>query len=211
MQNKRRSNSLRKPKVQKWIAGNTVQDILNIIDGDYINIKETYVKGYYVSDDGHVFSNKIPGGKGTQNQSYLHELAYKIDKYGYKVVCLSQLINGEQKRKYITVHRLVYLTFIGDIPEGYHVDHLDKNRLNNKLSNLRLLTCYENSNMYRNGINLYKVIDHNLGGKEFQLYKKELQEKYQLSEATLYKQVTSGERSSDYFKKKGVDISIYRV
>ena len=36
--------------------------------------------------------------------------------------------------------RLKYLTFIGDIPKGYTIDHIDGNPLNNAISNLRAVT-----------------------------------------------------------------------
>tara|TARA_B110000503_G_C6782725_1_gene263952 strand:+ start:78 stop:458 length:381 start_codon:yes stop_codon:yes gene_type:complete len=43
-----------------------------------------------------------------------------------------------------TVHRLVLSTFEGKCPEGYECDHIDIDRSNNQLSNLRWLTKEEN-------------------------------------------------------------------
>lgn len=54
----------------------------------------------------------------------------KIDSEGYLYVNL----NGGRYR----VHWLFYNTFIGD-SNGYVVDHIDRNKLNNDPSNLRLL------------------------------------------------------------------------
>ena len=51
--------------------------------------------------------------------------------------------NGKEKR--IFIHRLVYQTFIGEIPNGYQIDHRDNNPQNNKLENLQLLTHSENN------------------------------------------------------------------
>lgn len=55
--------------------------------------------------------------------------------------------------------RLVYLYFIGDIPEGYDVDHIDGDTFNNLPENLQLLTRKENlakrefnGNKYRNSM-----------------------------------------------------------
>lgn len=42
------------------------------------------------------------------------------------------------------VHRIVWETFNGEIPDGYEIDHIDGNRLNNALSNLRCVTHTEN-------------------------------------------------------------------
>lgn len=55
----------------------------------------------------------------------------KIDKEGYYYVNL----NSDRYR----VHWLFYNTFIGD-STGYAIDHIDRNKLNNDPSNLRLLT-----------------------------------------------------------------------
>lgn len=51
------------------------------------------------------------------------------------------------KRKFYFVHRLVYEAFIGEIPEGYEVNHKDENKENNVLSNIdTLMTRKENNN-----------------------------------------------------------------
>lgn len=44
------------------------------------------------------------------------------------------------------VHRLVWLTFKGEIPEGYEINHIDENKQNNCLSNLEYVTPSENCN-----------------------------------------------------------------
>lgn len=49
-------------------------------------------------------------------------------------------INGH----YYSIHRLIYETFIGPIPEGMYIDHIDGNRKNNSLTNLRLVTQSKN-------------------------------------------------------------------
>jgi len=43
-----------------------------------------------------------------------------------------------KKRKIFVLHRLIYETFVEEIPEGYLVCHLDCDKSNNKLSNLKL-------------------------------------------------------------------------
>lgn len=51
-----------------------------------------------------------------------------------------------------SIHRLVYETFIGPIPSNMYVDHIDGNRSNNDVSNLRLVTQSENMlNSMKNG------------------------------------------------------------
>lgn len=42
------------------------------------------------------------------------------------------------------IHRLVWETFIGIIPDGYEINHIDHNKQNNSLDNLELVTHSEN-------------------------------------------------------------------
>lgn len=44
----------------------------------------------------------------------------------------------------VATGRLIYAYFVGDIPAGYEIDHIDNNPFNNSLNNLRLLTKEEN-------------------------------------------------------------------
>lgn len=51
---------------------------------------------------------------------------------GYKYVRL-----GSKDKSLHYIHRLVWKSFNGEIPDGYEIDHKDRNKANNKLSNLR--------------------------------------------------------------------------
>ena len=52
---------------------------------------------------------------------------------------------GERKKKNYTIHRLVALHYIPN-PEGKpEVDHIDRNKANNHISNLRWVTSSENN------------------------------------------------------------------
>lgn len=67
-------------------------------------------------------------------------LKSKLDKYGYPHLGL----RGKDKRYWVTVHRLVAFAFISK-PEGKdHIDHIDGNKQNNCVSNLRWVTPKEN-------------------------------------------------------------------
>ena len=48
------------------------------------------------------------------------------------------------KRKLVAVHRELWEEANGPIPDGFVVDHIDRNRLNNSLDNLRLLSGADN-------------------------------------------------------------------
>ncbi len=66
-------------------------------------------------------------------------LKHGINSRGYPT--LSLFINS--KSHSITVHKLVSRTFIGE-PNGLDVDHIDEDKTNNNLSNLRYLSRREN-------------------------------------------------------------------
>ena len=51
-------------------------------------------------------------------------------------------VNGV--RKLCRVHKLVWITFKGEIPEGYEINHIDEDPGNNALYNLELITHKEN-------------------------------------------------------------------
>ena len=88
-------------------------------------------EGYQITEDGQVFSLK--SGK------YLKP---KIDRYGYKAVTL--FVNG--KPKYSTVHRLVALAYLDNPDKLPCVNHIDENKLNNRVENLEWCTVKHNDN-----------------------------------------------------------------
>lgn len=59
--------------------------------------------------------------------------------FGYMQVTL-----GKGKQPLVAI--LVYETFVGPIPKGMQVNHIDENKHNNALWNLNLMTPKENSN-----------------------------------------------------------------
>ena len=87
-------------------------------------------------------------------------LKYHIDK-GYKYVILSK----NCKIKVHKIHRLLAIHFI-DNPNGYPVvDHIDINKLNNSLENLRWVTqSINNRNKNNHGKYMKGVYKH---GKKF--------------------------------------------
>lgn len=120
---------------------------------EYINFnghlcKKTRYEGYYASEYGEIITVKVKGGHGLLNYNMPREHCYKLDKDGYKEVCLSTTDDyGNTIRKYCRVHRLVWETFNGPILNDLTVDHIDRDKTNNNLSNLRLLSREQNASI----------------------------------------------------------------
>jgi hypothetical protein len=64
----------------------------------------------------------------------------KTNKDGYHTI----IVKVGNAYKNFQCSRLVYMTFIGNIPLGYEVNHIDFNRKNNRVDNLEMLTHKEN-------------------------------------------------------------------
>lgn len=63
-----------------------------------------------------------------------------VNKNGwYLTVNLQKKVDGKSRKTTAKIHRLVYQTFVGDIPKGFHIHHKDGNKQNNHLDNLVLL------------------------------------------------------------------------
>lgn len=80
---------------------------------------------------------------------------------GYLVVHLRKRGVSETK----LVHVLVAETFLGTCPNGYEVDHIDHNRANNRLDNLRYLPMSENRRNIFNHPYGKKVLQYTLDGE----------------------------------------------
>ena len=92
-------------------------------------IKSVNFKGYTVYEDGVVF------GKRSKRQ-----VVTPINDRGYKLV---QIWDGGKPKTY-TLHKLIALLFLGETPDGFEVDHIDNDKLNNHVNNLQFLTVAEN-------------------------------------------------------------------
>jgi hypothetical protein len=86
---------------------------------------------------------------------------------GYKAI-------GINRKQYFS-HRLIYIYHNGEITDGLHIDHFDRNRLNNNIENLRLVTRQENQfNRGAKGYSFRKAINKfeariKLNGKQMHL------------------------------------------
>lgn len=91
---------------------------------------------YEVSNLGNVRSVRWRGGYMT------HDIYRRVNGNGYYDVVLVR----DKTIKYATIHRLVAQAFIPNTEGKRCVDHIDGNRLNNRVENLRWCTHKENAN-----------------------------------------------------------------
>lgn len=62
-----------------------------------------------------------------------------------------RLMNGGKKYSR-NIHKLVWVAFNGQVPDGFVIDHKDNDRRNNGLSNLRIITQSQNLVAYHRRI-----------------------------------------------------------
>lgn len=98
---------------------------------------------YQITKDGRVRSldRTVIDEKGFERKYRGIELRAGKHKRGYIKFGLSK--NGITKS--CMLHRLIYRTFKGEIPEGYVIDHDDNDTTNNHLDNLKRVTQRQNS------------------------------------------------------------------
>jgi hypothetical protein len=95
---------------------------------------------------------------------YKKKLKGEIDLDGYKRFNLSK----DKKRNHIKLHRLLAIQFIPNPDNLPCVDHIDRDRLNNNLSNLRWCDYETNTRNSKNVINRQGCIQiRKLCGKDY--------------------------------------------
>lgn len=97
---------------------------------------------YFISNKGRI-----------KNEKSQFLLKGKITNKGY--VEWSLKIDGHKKS--FSAHRLVYEAFLGELKQGYVINHIDGNKINNCIENLEQITPSENVNH-----SYYKIKSHNL-------------------------------------------------
>lgn len=94
---------------------------------EYLKSILTYRDGmlyWNISNRGHSKAGDIAGTK-------------KKDGKHYYTITISQ-------KKY-SVHRIVWIMFNGDIPDNLEIDHINRDKYDNHIENLRLVTKSQNS------------------------------------------------------------------
>ena len=90
--------------------------------------------------DGDLFYKPRDFGHKSFNPQFAGKKAGHINQKGYVSIKLF-------KKKY-QAHRLVWIMHNGDIPEELTIDHIDNNKVNNKIQNLQILTRSDNAKKF---------------------------------------------------------------
>lgn len=100
-------------------------------------------KGYFISDDGKVFCNLGKGNRNKEHTVSLYEIKPRYVSNGYTRIYARQ--NSTNKRKDLYIHRLVAEYFIPNPENKKYVDHINCDRSDNRVENLRWCTAKENT------------------------------------------------------------------
>ena len=109
-----------------------------------------FENAYQVSTSGRIRTKTREINSGKCSIRILESMPLKPLKGNCKYYLVG--LYKKSKIKRLLVHRLVYENFIGEVPRGKTIDHIDNDPLNNRLDNLQLLTNRDNVSKYYAGI-----------------------------------------------------------
>ncbi len=115
-------------------------------------------------------------------------------KRGY---CYIKILNDNGNRKNMKIHRLVAIAYIPNPENKPQVDHIDQNKSNNNVSNLRWATKCENMQNIKQALKTNK-----LGEKNISFYKNHKSQYYRFTKTinnkTHYKLLKTLEEAIEY-------------
>ncbi len=128
--------------------------------------------GYRVNRKGEILSveRKIMRSNGRPHTVPARILSLSVDTSGYLQF---KGHKGDSSKRDVLVAREVYKAFVGPIPEGWDVDHMDNDPLNNHVKNLQAVSGLEHERISRqrrldrafwSGVEWYK--QHIQGGRQ---------------------------------------------
>jgi hypothetical protein len=97
---------------------------------------------YHICDDGSVYSTKVSPRYNPNGD--LRLVKPRTHPSGYLYYGLFVGKGPNKQRLWRRGHRLVYETFVGKIPKDLEIDHIDGDKHNNDITNLRAVSRSEN-------------------------------------------------------------------
>lgn len=136
-------------------------------------IKAWGFEGYYVTSNGNVYS-AFKGTTQIIDLNNIHPISKYKTKKGYEIVKLC----SKSKQQNIKVHRLIWMSFNKkEIPKKKEIDHIDGNRANNNIENLRLVSHLENIHFIKGKNGIKKVKATNIYSGEILLFNSTMEPK----------------------------------
>ena len=117
-----------------------------------------------ITEDGRIFRNGKEVKPSKVNSGYYIVNLYAFDENGDKIIIpapdtkqyyttkdglvksYTYVSHYTYRVKGVTVQRMVYAWFNGEVPAGMTVDHISNDKSDNRLANLQLLTSLDNCN-----------------------------------------------------------------
>ena len=130
----------------------------NAIQGDYL-MKKTMYPGYYITDEGVAYREPVQHERRSIEPNGLVRVSTHLrghpdyPEHRYESINVSLRTddmeyirddNGKVMQKKAYIHHLVAEAYLPPKEPGQEIDHKDRNKKNNKASNLRYLTHYDN-------------------------------------------------------------------
>ena len=97
---------------------------------------------YHICDDGRVYTTKVSPRYNPNGE--LRILKPRKHPSGYLYIGCYIGEGKTKQRLWRRLHRVVYEAYGGKIPVGFEIDHIDGNKHNNDITNLRAITRSEN-------------------------------------------------------------------
>ena len=94
-----------------------------------------YAVTVHIGDEGGYVTYTSANGRKCRMKFFENENGY----------CWTSIAFKDKTKMSCRINRLVYSNLVGEIPKGYQIDHIDRNRKNNYPENLRLVTPSENN------------------------------------------------------------------
>lgn len=96
-------------------------------------IKEYKNTGYFCTPYGDIYRKKASG--------WVRIAPQENSKYGYKQV---EIYDGKGNKERVYLHVFIYTAWLGEVKDGFEIDHIDFNPRNNNVKNLRQISISQN-------------------------------------------------------------------